>query len=61
MSIAEKPNLINLGTSEKPIEVSKHLLYPDTAEGQEEWQMIAEGSVVLPDEALDKLLELTKK
>lgn len=47
---------INVGSKERPIFVPEKALKPGTPEGAEWWEMVANGSVVLPPEALDKLL-----
>ena len=48
---------INIGSAERPIWVPKKSLEPDTPEGREWWGMVAEGSVVLEEEALGLLLD----
>lgn len=50
-------NMVNIGTSERPIWVSETALQPQTPEGREWWEMVASGSVALPKETLDKLLQ----
>lgn len=54
------PCIINIGTPENPVQVSEVLLHPGTDRGKEEWEMVANGSIILPDGALDKLLQMTK-
>lgn len=51
-----KPKMANVGTAERPVMVPEKALYPQTQAGREWWGMIAEGSVVVDDEALDLLL-----
>lgn len=49
--------MVNIGSKENPVVVPESALKPDTPEWEEYFQMLASGSVVLPDEALDALLE----
>lgn len=49
--------LVNVGTPERPIFIPEKALKLNSPEGLEWWQMVAEGSVTLPDETLDKLLK----
>lgn len=49
--------MVNIGSKENPIWLSEKALRPNTPEGQEWWGMVAEGSVVLQPEELDRLLE----
>jgi hypothetical protein len=53
-------DMVNIGTPERPIMVPEKSLKPETGEGREWWGAVAEGSVVLEDDVLSKLLELTK-
>lgn len=55
------PNLVNIGTTERPVFVPEKALKPSTDDGREWWGKVADGSVVLEDQTLDKLLELTEK
>jgi len=57
---SQRSQLVNVGTPERPIWVSEKALQPETKEGGEWWAMIAEGSVVLKPEVLDRLLEVTE-
>lgn len=50
-------NMVNIGSKENPVFVPESALEPDTPKGEEYFQMLASGSVVLPDEVLDALLE----
>ena len=53
--------LINIGTAENPILVPKAVVLGDGSDRERNWwNMLATGSVVLPDEALGKLLGLKK-
>lgn len=47
---------VNIGTEEHPIYVPEEAVHPDTDEGQEWWEMLAEGSVSLPADVLEALL-----
>lgn len=48
---------VNIGSAERPIWVPKKALFPEDEEGCEWWGMVAEGSVELEPEVLDRLLE----
>lgn len=50
--------MINIGTVERPIMVPEVASAPtDTVESRQFWNGVASGSIELPDDALDKLLE----
>lgn len=51
--------MVNIGTPERPILVPQKSLEPNTDKGREWWGMVAEGSVVLEPEKLDRLLRIT--
>lgn len=57
--------MINVGTAERPVLVSvpehvpEHALRPETEKGRNWWGKLADGSVVLGSEELDRLLELS--
>lgn len=51
--------MVNIGTPERPILVPQKSLEPNTDEGREWWGMMAEGSVVLKPEEVDRLLKIT--
>jgi hypothetical protein len=53
-------NMINVGTQERPVMVPEKALKPNTDEGNDWWEMLASGSVVLPDEDLETLLKAVK-
>ncbi len=53
-------NTVNIGSKENPVIVPEIAMHPETPEGDEYFQMIANGSVVLTDEVLDALLEKIK-
>lgn len=55
--MSDNPNLVNIGTPEQPVFVSKEALKPNTPKGNDEWEMIADGSIDLPGPALDNLLK----
>ena len=55
--MSDDSNLINVGTPENPVFVSQRSLHPGTDPGNEEWEMIANGGIVLPDAALDNLIK----
>ncbi len=57
----DNPNMVNIGTAERPVVVPEKALHPDSDEGRDWWGKVAEGSVVLEDKVLDQLLESTKK
>jgi len=56
----EISKFINIGSEESPVEVPDFVLNTATPAGKEFWENVANGSVVLGEEVLDKLLELTK-
>ena len=49
--------LVNVGTAEKPIMVPESALEPNSIKGRDWWEGLASGSVELPDETLDILLD----
>ena len=53
--------MINIGSKENPVMVPENALSPQSAEGGEWWENLANGSVVLDDKALDLLLEKTNE
>jgi hypothetical protein len=53
------PAMANIGSTEQPIRVPQKALEPLTPEGREWWGMVAEGSVILEPEVLDRLLKAT--
>jgi len=55
--MSNNPNYINVGTPENPVMVSGDILHPETPEGQEEWEGIATGSIIIPHEALENLIK----
>lgn len=59
--MSDDSNLINVGTPENPVFVSQRSLHPGTDPGNEEWEMIANGGIVLPDAALDNLIKKVKE
>lgn len=52
--------MVNIGSKESPMLVPKKALETKTSGWQEWWEMVANGSVTLEPEVLDRLLELTK-
>jgi hypothetical protein len=55
----DQGRMVNIGTSERPVLVSRKALEPDTPEGREWWEMVASGSVTLEEKELGKLLSVT--
>lgn len=56
-SVPTGNQLINVGTAENPILVPKTVVARDGSDQEREWwNALASGSVVLPDEVLNKLL-----
>ncbi|MFZ5932847.1 MAG: hypothetical protein ACOYT7_02105 [Patescibacteria group bacterium] len=53
--------MINIGTAERPILVPTHALEPNMDLGREYWEGIASGSIVLTDETLDRLIQITSE
>ncbi len=58
--MSDNSNLINVGNPENPVLISRDSLHPDTPQGNEEWEMIADGSIDIPEPALDNLIEKVK-
>ena len=50
------PVEVNIGTSENPVWVDEDMVSGQTPQGRRFWNGVASGSVVLPDDVLDKLL-----
>lgn len=54
-------NMINIGSPERPVLVSKSAIDSDSDRSREFWEMVVNGSVDLgSDEALSNLLKLCK-
>ena len=51
-------HLINIGTAERPVFIPKSALLPESDEGREWWGKLADGSVVLDEKDLNKLLSI---
>ncbi|KKR63046.1 MAG: hypothetical protein UU02_C0034G0004 [Candidatus Woesebacteria bacterium GW2011_GWA1_40_43] len=51
-------HLINIGTAERPVFVPRSTLLPESDERREWWGKLADGSVVLDEKDLDKLLSI---
>jgi hypothetical protein len=56
----DKPNFVNIGTPERPILVSDEALKPETSEGREWWERVANGDLRVEDKALNILCGLPK-
>lgn len=55
--MSKNASLVNIGTEEAPIYIPEKALSPESDEGQEWWQMLAAGSVVISDEEMAALLQ----
>jgi len=53
-----KPKFINIGSAERPVIIPDHALKPETDKGREWWENVANGTVVLEQDTLDKLLSM---
>lgn len=55
------PKHVNIGSPERPVQILETALIPDSIEGREWWENVANGSIVVDKQILDVLLERTQK